>query len=443
MEETDIKPIWYKFCRKDNTLDDKKTLLNYLRTIDDKELFNRLEINDKEELFNRLEIDDLVSRDDLCNILREDYNKSLSRNNQCHNEITISTFSDTEFISDLYFLKVNNIIFCLEEKDVKYVIEHGKNPHTTKVVSDEEIVKMKKWLATKRLHSIKYEVDEISDYQRARDRFIEFMDNPINTYFASDKFFNQLSITQLRRIPRTLESQTEFLTFTIEEMDQLKTFLLKDDLLVYLTGLLTEKFESSGDVQTSKFALKLLVDEMKLNTGLIKEELFDAARRHNWKLVEEMIIKGDIELTKEEAEELILIPLRVNALAYSVVGKLAILIDRTFDTIEQIIIIENTISRTTNNRTRLEVLVISDSTSLPEGIFDKLVNLERLRITFSNLTSLPNGIFDKLVNLKDLDIEKTNLQGIFPCGIFANNKKLERLIANRKKVKFPNSCFTK
>jgi len=90
MEEADIKPIWYKFCGKDNTLDNKKSLLNYLKTISDK------------ELFNRLEKDNSVSLSDLCNILREDYNQRLSRNDQCHNEITVATGSSVDLISDLY-----------------------------------------------------------------------------------------------------------------------------------------------------------------------------------------------------------------------------------------------------------------------------------------------------------------------------------------------------
>ena len=476
MEDADLKPIWFRFCGKDNTLDNKKSLLNYLRTIDDK------------ELFNRLKIDTTASRDDLCNILQEDYNQSLSRNDKCHNETTIATLSDTEFIADIYLLfQRDDLVFCLEEGDVKLAILDGTNPHTTAKLSVQEIVKMKEWLAKKRLHSINYEADEISDYQRARAEFIEFMDNPINNYFQSEKFFDRLSTTQLKKIPRLLENETNYLTFTTEEKEYIKTFLLKEDLLVYLTRLLIGKFENTGDnLQTSKLALKILVDEMKLNTGLIKEEFFEAIQQEDWDSVSDLLDQLTPEetgLTKDDVIDLIIEndgylsldlidkleeKFGINGESSIVLnGKLyhtsddGINLDLSYSNIDFIPegifdkLVNLEIININNNNisslpegifdklVKLEYLNISENklTSLPEGIFDKLVNLEIINISNNNLTSLPEGIFDKRVNLEYLDISNNNLTSL-PEEIFDNLVNLEYLnISDNKLTSLPNEIF--
>ncbi|RZP03567.1 MAG: leucine-rich repeat domain-containing protein, partial [Flavobacteriales bacterium] len=47
--------------------------------------------------------------------------------------------------------------------------------------------------------------------------------------------------------------------------------------------------------------------------------------------------------------------------------------------------------------------------TLPEKIFDKLVNLEILDLQHNNLSTLPEKMLDKLVNLAILYLDKSNL----------------------------------
>ena len=413
---------WYKPCHNNSTEESKTNLLNSLPPLDLERLLQKYPD---------------LSSSNICSILEEDYKDKISRNSQCKNELAMMSFEDIEFIADIYFLKINDIVFCLDQIDVKYVIDYGKNPHTTLVVSDEEVDKMKEWLASQRLHSFEYKDDEVSDYQQARDRFIEFMDNPINTYFASDKFFNQLSITQLRRIPRTMESQTEFLTFTTEEMDQLKTFLLKEDLMVYLTGLLIEKFESTGDnVQTSKLVLKELVDEMKLSTGLIEEEFIEALQKEDWEGAEEILT----QLSNEEATTL--------ADKYGVIieGKRIYMVEGEDE--GKVLIIKNInhISEGTFDKIKnlRELYIFNNNlTSLPEGIFDKLVDLKTLNLSQNKLTSLPKGIFDNLVNLEQLYLNGNNFVSL-PEGIFDKLVNLEHFVlSNNDVASLPEGIFDK
>ena len=335
-------------------------------------------------------------------------------------------------------------MFCLEEGDVKLAILNGKNPNTTKDISDEEIVKMKEWLAKKRLHSINYEADEISDYQRARAEFIEFMDNPINNYFQSEKFFDRLSITQLKKIPRLLERQTEYLTFTTEEKEYIKTFLLKEDLLVYLTRLLIGKFENAvnNNTETAKWTLTKFVDEMKLNTGLMKEEFFEAMQTRDEELASELLDQLTLEeigLSKDEAEELLLE--HDGYFSYDFMVKFY----EKFGIVQFEELEININGRTFYTYDRGEVLDLSNNnlTTLREGMFDSLKELKKINLSFNDFGSLPKGIFDKCINLESIDLFHNKLTSL-PRGIFDNLVNLKYLyIPSNELTSLPDGIFDK
>ncbi len=63
---------------------------------------------------------------------------------------------------------------------------------------------------------------------------------------------------------------------------------------------------------------------------------------------------------------------------------------------------------------------------LPEGIFDNLVNLQRLDLDDNEFTTLPLGIFDNLVNLQRLDLDDNEFTTL-PLGIFDNLVNLQSL----------------
>nr|AAT70344.1 variable lymphocyte receptor [Petromyzon marinus] len=64
--------------------------------------------------------------------------------------------------------------------------------------------------------------------------------------------------------------------------------------------------------------------------------------------------------------------------------------------------------------------------SLPEGVFDRLVNLQRLWLNNNQLTSLPAGVFDKLTQLTQLGLWDNQLKSI-PRGAFDNLKSLTHI----------------
>ena len=76
----------------------------------------------------------------------------------------------------------------------------------------------------------------------------------------------------------------------------------------------------------------------------------------------------------------------------------------------------------------LEVLDLAYNhlSSLPEGIFRGLNNLEQLWLWGNNLSSLPAGIFRGLNNLEVLDLDDNNLRSL-PAGIFRGLNNLEKL----------------
>ena len=64
--------------------------------------------------------------------------------------------------------------------------------------------------------------------------------------------------------------------------------------------------------------------------------------------------------------------------------------------------------------------------SLPEGVFDGLSNLETLRLDGNNLSSLPEGVFDGLSNLQELWLDYNNLSSL-PEGVFDGLSNLQEL----------------
>jgi len=108
--------------------------------------------------------------------------------------------------------------------------------------------------------------------------------------------------------------------------------------------------------------------------------------------------------------------------------------------VEQTIIIYGKEFSTIENRTRLNICC-NDFVSLPEGIFDKLVNLEGLLLSCNKLISLPEGIFDNLVNLKRLYLSCNKLISL-PEGIFDNLVNLEGLfLYGNKLISLPSGIF--
>ncbi|GLH07270.1 Chaoptin [Gryllus bimaculatus] len=77
------------------------------------------------------------------------------------------------------------------------------------------------------------------------------------------------------------------------------------------------------------------------------------------------------------------------------------------------------------NLKRLE-LYNNDFTSIPRGIFKSLSKLETLDIGLNDLSSLSGDIFSSLGNLKSLGMVRANMQ-TFPTGIFSPIPQLENL----------------
>ncbi|KOC53091.1 hypothetical protein ADU90_00225 [Clostridium botulinum] len=78
---------------------------------------------------------------------------------------------------------------------------------------------------------------------------------------------------------------------------------------------------------------------------------------------------------------------------------------------------------------------------LPEGVFDRLVNLERLDLSGNRLSSLPTGIFDKLTKLKYLYLSGNQLKSINKDA-FNKLTKLEELALDRNHIfNIPQGVF--
>ena len=79
--------------------------------------------------------------------------------------------------------------------------------------------------------------------------------------------------------------------------------------------------------------------------------------------------------------------------------------------------------------------------SLPEGIFQGLSNLQELDLYNNNLSSLPQGIFQGLSNLQGLNLNRNNLSSL-PQGIFQGLSNLQTLsLADNNLSSLPQGIF--
>nr|AAX77062.1 variable lymphocyte receptor [Lethenteron appendix] len=72
--------------------------------------------------------------------------------------------------------------------------------------------------------------------------------------------------------------------------------------------------------------------------------------------------------------------------------------------------------------------------SLPEGVFDRLVNLQWLSLDSNQLKALPAWVFDKLTQLTGLDLNRNQLQAL-PTGMFDRLGNLQRFDLSRNQLK--------
>nr|WOJ44304.1 variable lymphocyte receptor [Lethenteron reissneri] len=56
---------------------------------------------------------------------------------------------------------------------------------------------------------------------------------------------------------------------------------------------------------------------------------------------------------------------------------------------------------------------------VPVGVFDRLVNLQQLYVSWNQLQALPTGVFNKLTQLTHLSLHTNQLKSI-PMGAFDN-----------------------
>ncbi|KGM94681.1 hypothetical protein Z968_11245 [Clostridium novyi A str. 4552] len=92
----------------------------------------------------------------------------------------------------------------------------------------------------------------------------------------------------------------------------------------------------------------------------------------------------------------------------------------------------------------LETLDLSGNklSTLPVGIFDKLTKLKSLSLSGNKLNNLNKDVFSKLVNLEELSFDRNQLTSI-PNGIFDNLPKLKRISFSENKLdNIQNNLFT-
>uniref|UniRef100_UPI0034C6DF50 Variable Lymphocyte Receptor n=1 Tax=Petromyzon marinus TaxID=7757 RepID=UPI0034C6DF50 len=76
--------------------------------------------------------------------------------------------------------------------------------------------------------------------------------------------------------------------------------------------------------------------------------------------------------------------------------------------------------------TKILRLYSNQITKLEPGVFDHLVNLEKLYISWNQLSALPVGVFDKLTKLTHLSLGYNQLKSV-PRGAFDNLKSLTHI----------------
>nr|AAT70332.1 variable lymphocyte receptor [Petromyzon marinus] len=72
--------------------------------------------------------------------------------------------------------------------------------------------------------------------------------------------------------------------------------------------------------------------------------------------------------------------------------------------------------------------------ALPTLVFDRLVNLQRLWLNNNQLTSLPAGVFDRLTQLTRLDLDNNQLT-VLPPGVFDKLTQLKQLSLLQNQLK--------
>ena len=103
------------------------------------------------------------------------------------------------------------------------------------------------------------------------------------------------------------------------------------------------------------------------------------------------------------------------------------------------------ISRLKNLNSKVTILKLNGNEihKLPKGIFDNLINLEKLYLSGNKIKELPEGIFDKLTNLKTLGLS-TNLIEKLPKGIFDKLVNLKELqLGTNRLTEIEDGVFSK
>ena len=95
-----------------------------------------------------------------------------------------------------------------------------------------------------------------------------------------------------------------------------------------------------------------------------------------------------------------------------------------------------------DNLTNLEGLGIGGTfSSLPDGIFDHLINLDKFALVSTQLSSLPEGICDNLINLTFFAIANTPLSSL-PDSLFDNLTKVSTIyLINTQLSSLPDGIF--
>ena len=95
-----------------------------------------------------------------------------------------------------------------------------------------------------------------------------------------------------------------------------------------------------------------------------------------------------------------------------------------------------------DNLTNLELLGLNGSfSSLPDGIFDHLINLDKFALVSTQLSSLPEGICDNLINLTFFAIANTPLSSL-PDSLFDNLTKVSTIyLINTQLSSLPDGIF--